>query len=336
MFSRWLTASTHLPPIVLALLSLFSLATFDQQSRVAASAFLRTAQAAAPQAPTERVARVDAARLIQDVEALAAPDLQGRLPGTPGSRKAQAIILQRFKQLKLQSVNGSHEQRFSFTRTRGASKQDVRDAVNLLGLVRGSSDPEGYVLVTAHYDHLGVRDGQTYHGADDNASGVAALLAIAGWFSTHQPRKSILFAAFDAEENGLQGSTHFVEKPPIDLRRISAIVNMDMVGRGDKNEIFVAGTSQNPSLKAPVSEAAKGRSLTVRFGHDRSGVPGQDDWTHSSDHGPFHDAGVPFLYFGVEDHADYHKPTDTADRIPRAFFTEATELVLETVRRLAE
>lgn len=297
----------------------------------------QAAQAPAPQATEKRAApRVDATRLMQDVQRLAAPELEGRLTGAAGSRKARALILDRFTQIGLQRVNGSYEQKFSFTRTRGGAKQDFPDAVNVFGLIPGTSDPEHYVLVTAHYDHLGVRDGLTYHGADDNASGVATMLALADWFNAHRPRRSLLFVAFDAEEQGLQGSKHFVAKPPIDLRRVTAVVNMDMVGRGDKNVIFVAGTSHYPALKSPVSEAAKGRSIIVSFGHDRQGVQGQDDWTHSSDHGPFHDAGVPFLYFGVEDHPDYHKPTDTAEKIPRQFYAEATELVLETVRRLAE
>ncbi len=202
-------------------------------------------------------------------------------------------------------------------------------------MIPGRDQRDAFVLVTAHYDHLGIRGGATYPGADDNASGVSALLAIAAWFASNPPAQSIVFVAFDGEEQGLQGARHFVAKPPIDLRRITAIVNMDMVGRGDKKVLFVAGTHQNPHLKAAVSDAAAGRTLTVTFGHDRPGVQPGDDWTQSSDHGPFHNAGVPFLYFGVEDHADYHKPTDTSDRIPAAFHLEATELVLDTVRRLA-
>jgi Zn-dependent M28 family amino/carboxypeptidase len=91
-------------------------------------------------------------------------------------------------------------------------------------------------------------------------------------------------------------------------------------------------------LRSLVMEAARGRGLNVRFGHDRPAAEtgGIQDWTYSSDHGPFHDAGIPFLYFAVDDHPDYHKPTDTADRIPRQFYAAATELMLDAVRRLSD
>ena len=294
------------------------------------------APATAPQSGEQRApARVDGRQLLEDVQALSAPELEGRLTGTAGSRRAQAFILERFKELKLEPLGGTHEQKFSFVEARGA-KREFPDATNLMGMIRGGSAPDEFVLVTAHYDHLGVRDGRIHHGADDNASGVAAMLAIARWLAANQPAKSVAFVAFDGEELGLRGARHFVAKPPIDLSRISAVINMDMVGRGDKNVIYVAGTHRYPALKPAVDGAIKGRAITVRFGHDRPGVPGMDDWTQSSDHGPFHAAGIPFLYFGVEDHSDYHKPTDTADKIPGAFYREATELVLDTVRRVTE
>lgn len=231
-------------------------------------------------------------------------------------------------------MNGQTRQRFSFGTT-GRSQRKFPDAVNLMGLIRGRAAPDEYVMVTAHYDHLGVRGEQTYVGADDNASGVAAMLAIAEWFARHPPRPSILFVAFDGEEEGLQGAKHFVAAPPIDLTRVLLVVNLDMVGRGDRNQIFVAGPNHYPALKQPVMEAAEGRPITVTIGHDQPAVRGMEDWTQSSDHGPFHAAHVPFLYFGVEDHPDYHKPTDTADKIPRAFYVEATDLILETVIRFA-
>jgi glutamate carboxypeptidase len=291
------------------------------------------AQAGAPaQAPA--ASRVDSGRLLKDLGTLAAPEMEGRLTGTAGNKRAQALILERFRALKLQPVNGSFEQKFSFTSNQGANTR-FPDATNLFAIVPGTVARDRYVVVSAHYDHLGVKDRAIYHGADDNASGVAVLLAVARWFSARPPRVSLLLVAFDGEEEGLEGAKAFIAHPPVAIDRIDAIVNMDMVGRGDKNVIYVAGTTPYPALKPIVQEAAKGRTIEVRFGHDRPGVA-EEDWTQSSDHGPFHTAHVPFLYFGVEDHADYHQPTDTADKIPRAFYAEAAELVLATVQRLTE
>ena len=294
-----------------------------------------TAPAAQSARPRE-TGRVDAARLMRDVEALSAPEMEGRLSGTPGNKRAQAFIAAQFKDIGLEPLNGAFEQKFSFKKTTRGTVQDVPDAANLMALVGGTAERDRYVVVSAHYDHLGVRGGQVYRGADDNASGVAAMLAAARWFRAHPPRQSLLFVAFDAEEEGLQGARHFVAHPPVPLDRISTVLNLDMVGRGDKNVLFVTGTHHYPALKPIVEDAARGRSITITFGHDQPGLPPGDDWTQSSDHGPFHTARVPFLYFGVEDHPDYHKPSDTADKIPRAFYAEAVEMVLSTVQRLAD
>ena len=280
-------------------------------------------------------------RLKRDLEALASPAFEGRLPGSPGSHRAQQLILGRFRELGLKPVNGAYEQKFSFTHhsIKGAVTpgrhytNEFPDATNLMGLLEGSVDPRRFILVSAHYDHLGVRDGVLYPGADDNASGVAAMLGAAAYFSQHPPRHSIVFVAFDAEEMGLRGAHYFVEHAPIDLRSIIVNVNLDMVGRGDRNELYVAGTAQTPALREPVAAAAHGRSLRLLFGHDRpTYLSGRvESWVQSSDHGAFHDRGVPFLYFGVEDHPDVHRPTDTADRIPQGFFVEAANLVVDVI-----
>ena len=301
---------------------------------LAAGSYARAVPAAVaqPAAP----ARVDADRLVQDLQALASPQLEGRRTGSPGNARARAFIVDRFKALQLEPLGGSFEQKFSFTDGGRGGSGSAIDAANVVGLLPGRTERDRFVVIGAHYDHLGIRSGELYPGADDNASGVAALIAIAQYLRIHPVAVSLVFVAFDAEEQGLQGARHFVAHPPIPLDRIVALVNMDMLGRGDKNVLFVSGTHPYPALRPVVEEAAKGRPITVKFGHDQGGVPGVEDWIQSSDHGPFHAARVPFLYFGVEDHADYHKPTDTADKIPRAFYVEAANLVLDTVTRLAQ
>lgn len=260
---------------------------------------------------------------------LASPEMEGRRTGTSGNQRARAFLSKRFREIGLAPVNGVVEQIFDVASGGKAS--------NLMGMIKGSSAPDDYILVTAHFDHLGARDGNVFIGADDNASGVAAMLAAAKHFAANPPKRSMIFVGFDAEEQKLQGAKNFVEHPPVDLKRVSLIVNLDMVGRGDKNEIYVAGTHHTPRFKPIVEKVAKGRKIVVKFGHDRprAQAGGVEDWTHSSDHGPFHDAGVPFLYFGVEDHPDYHKPTDTADKIPVPFYTEAVALVIDTLNVFA-
>jgi Zn-dependent M28 family amino/carboxypeptidase len=192
------------------------------------------------------------------------------------------------------------------------------------------------MVVSAHYDHVGVRDGQVYPGADDNASGVAGLLALAAMCSRNPWRHDVLFAAFDAEEMGLQGARSFVASPPVSRDRIALNVNMDMISRSDAREIYIAGTAHRPELQVVLEPVAARSKATVRFGHDRPGekARGVDDWTMQSDHGAFHAAGIPFVYFGVEDHRDYHRPTDIIEKVNAAFFMHVVATIFDATQAL--
>jgi Zn-dependent M28 family amino/carboxypeptidase len=276
--------------------------------------------------------RIDGDRLMNTVRTLADPKWEGRAAGSPGGLAARAWIVERYKSIGLQPVSGSYVHPFTYSRTTAAGKQDGEGA-NVLGLCPGTDPALPMFVVSAHYDHVGVRDGQVYPGADDNASGVAVILELAAHCQKAPFRHTILFAAWDAEERGLQGARAFVAKPPIQKDRIALNVNLDMVSRSDKREIYIAGTHHYPSLKAPLEAVARRARITVLFGHDQPASAGAkvDDWTNQSDHGAFHAAKIPFVYFGVEDHADYHKPTDTFDKINRAFFVDVAETILDSL-----
>ncbi len=270
--------------------------------------------------------RLDGARLIHDVGVLAHDSMEGRATATPGSARARRWLLTEFAAIGLEPPAGGHEQPFAIAAGEGAPT-----GVNLVGVIPGRRRPERVLVVGAHYDHLGIRRDAIHNGADDDASGVAAVLELARWFRAHPPASTVVVALFDAEEAGSVGSEAFVRGPPVPLDRVAAMVNLDMVGRNAADELWIAGPAHWPRL-APVAEAAARRSaLTVRLGHDRPGVAGVDDWTDASDHGPFHEAGIPFLYFGEEDHADYHRPTDDVERIQPAFLLGAAETVLDAL-----
>ena len=283
---------------------------------------------------------IDGALLMTDLKMLASPAFAGRRTGTEGSRLAQAYIARRFQENGVMPFGAAYAMPFSFTHnsikgmlTPGRRRTtEYPSAVNLVGQIRGSVNPERYLVVSAHYDHFGDRDGPMRLGADDNASGVAAMLAVAAWFKAHPPRHTIVFAAFDGEELGVRGASAFVSAPPVPLAKMALNLNFDMVSRSDRNEIYAAGASYTPALAALVAKAAAGSSVDVRLGHDRPvWLAGAfDDWTDSSDHRAFHDRGVPFLYFGVEDHADYHQPGDTFEKIDPKFFTEVARLLVST------
>ena len=274
-----------------------------------------------------------AEELLAHVSVLAAPDMEGRRTETPGNGKARAWVLGQFKAAGLQPLGDRFEMPFSFEpRTQGKSPAPGAkvQGVNLVGVCRGrGAKDNGAMVITAHYDHVGVRDGAIYHGADDNASGVAVLLALARQCRQSPWMHDAVFVALDAEEMGLQGARAFVAAPPLPKERIAINVNMDMVSRGDKGEIYIAGTHHRPALKPILEPVASRARIKVLFGHDSGG--GQNDWTSQSDHGAFHAAGIPFIYFGVEDHPDYHKPTDTPDKINQMFFFNAAQVILDAV-----
>lgn len=296
-----------------------------------------------PQARGEATAarHVDRARLMRDVTTLAAPALEGRRTGTAGASKARAWITQQFIEIGLAPTNGSRfDQPFTFaargrgSRAGGSRSGDQHPSANVVGRVSGSDSRAPTFVITAHYDHVGIRDGVLYPGADDNASGIAALLAAARHFTMNRPRHTMLFAALDAEEAGQHGAKALVASDLLPPGRTRLNVNLDMVSRSDANEIYAAGPSYSPWLMPLLREVQGRSSVKILFGHDRpaNAAGGLEDWTHSSDHGPFHDAGVPFVYFGVEDHRDYHKPTDTADRIDPRFFGDAADMIVDAIR----
>ena len=271
---------------------------------------------------------LDSARLLAHLSVLAADSMAGRRMGTPGSARARAYLLGAFARIGLQPVGDGFSKRFTSPARAGAESFGV----NLVGFVPGTRHTNRYLVVSAHYDHLGVRGAEIFNGADDNASGTSGVLELAQWFRTHPPENSTLFVLFDGEELGELGSTAFVARPPVPLGRIVADVNLDMVSRSARGELYVAGAHPFPVLLPLLDSTAAVSLVTLRLGHDSGS--GHDNWTHQSDQGPFADCAIPFAYFGVEDHPDYHRPTDRVDHIDPAFFFHSVQTVADFVTRL--
>ncbi|TVQ08397.1 MAG: M28 family peptidase [Balneolaceae bacterium] len=275
---------------------------------------------------------VDRDQLLEDVRFLASDSLEGRRTGTEGNAIARRYIENRFSDIGVSNFGHSYFQTFTHVNTRTGNT--FEDAVNIVGLIRGTSNSTLYMAVTAHYDHLGVHNGEIYNGADDNASGVGGLLALAQYFTDTPPLHNILLISFDAEEQGLGGARFFVDNPVVPLDNIVLNINMDMISTNFVDELYAVGTYHYPFLKSFIEKATAGAEISVLFGHDSPDLPPIDDWTMSSDHGPFHAKGVPFIYFGVEDHPHYHQPTDTFETINPDFYVKAVGAILNTARHL--
>ncbi|WP_082455112.1 M28 family peptidase [Pedobacter sp. Leaf41] len=264
-------------------------------------------------------------QLLKDVEVLSSDAYQGRKTGTKGAEMARAYIIERFQKLGLKSYpqNVKYAQEFTFNARSGAKV----NGTNIIGYISGKGTD--VIVVSAHYDHLGVVKDQVFNGADDNASGTAGLLKIAAYFAKNKPNNTIIFASFDAEEMGLQGAKAFVANPPVSINTIAVNINMDMISHSDKAELYIAGTFKYPELKKYIDTNRK--EIKVILGHDDPKM-GHDDWTNQSDQGAFNAKNIPFLYFGVEDHKDYHKATDEYSTITKQFFSDAANAVLEVVK----
>ncbi|HEX5580967.1 MAG TPA: M20/M25/M40 family metallo-hydrolase, partial [Gemmatimonadaceae bacterium] len=282
-----------------------------------------------------RAGVVDSTALMADLGRLADDSLRGRLSGTPENAKARDFIAARFDRLGLGTVGAGRTQPFTFVRRRDSA---TVNGANVIGVVRGTALPDRYVVVTAHFDHVGAGrpvDGDSiYNGADDNASGTAALLALAEHFVREPARHSLLLVALDAEEQGLQGARAFLAHPPVPKEAMVLNVNMDMVSNSVRGELYAAGAAKWPQLRAPLERVARDAPVKLLLGHDTPEPTPRDDWTMQSDQGVFHQAGIPFVYFGVEDHPYYHQPSDEVRTITPGFYVGAVRTIARAIREL--
>ena len=258
--------------------------------------------------------------LIKHIKTLSSDAFEGRRTNTPGGIKAKEYIIEQYKKLNVLPLETSYEQAFTF------KKGKEYQATNVLGLIKGTDNTNKYIVLSAHYDHEGVKNKQIYNGADDDASGISALFAFAEYFAKNPPKHNVILAAFDAEELGLKGAYHFVKDNTIQQKNIVLNLNMDMISRSEENELFAVGTRYYPQLKPTIENFKDIGNVDLLIGHE--GLTKGDNWTNSSDHAAFHKAKIPFIYFGVADHKDYHKPTDDFENIDQQFYKDAVQTII--------
>lgn len=253
--------------------------------------------------------------LLKHIKELSSDAYEGRETGTKGAAKAKNYIIAEFKKLGVKPLGETFEQTFSMPKT-----SKITQGENILGFINGSEKPTEYIVISAHYDHEGIKKGKIYNGADDDASGISALIAFAEYLQKHPPKHSVILAAFDAEEKGLIGSYYFVENSIVPKTQLKLNINMDMISRSDKKELYAVGPQHYPQYKSIIENTETSGNVSLKIGHK--------EWTFASDHAGFHKAGIPFIYFGVEDHKDYHKPTDDYENIHPEFYTNTVQTII--------
>ena len=301
---------------------------------IAETGLFRSVEAQPEPKTAERNPRVAAApdegRMRSEVAMLASPEYGGRRG--EGGRKTAAHLVAQFQALGLEPLfNGVYEQ--PIPGAAGGPDQGRNVGARLVG-----TDPlhrDEWIILSAHYDHLGVRGGVLYPGADDNASGVAMMLEVARALvqAPERPRRSLMLIGFDLEEIGLFGSRYFVEHPPVPLDQVKLFVTADMIGRALGGvctaNVFVMGTEHAPELRPWIETSARAEPLVV-------GLLGSDLLVlNRSDCGPFRARGVPYLFFSTGENPCYHSPEDTADTLDYAKLAAISRVILGVVREAA-
>jgi len=258
--------------------------------------------------------------LMEDVKYLAADDLGGRPIGSEGEQKAADYLAEKFSKIGLEPKGtDSFFQPFTVSKPTNPHEEAVigtdGEGVtgrNVIGFIDNKS--KNTIVIGAHFDHLGMGgsgslhrgDSAIHNGADDNASGTSALVALAKILKHEKHTSNFLFIAFSGEENGLWGSNYFVKNPTIDLATVNYMINMDMVGRmNEEKTLAINGVGTSPSF-IPAFEMINSDSLKIVT--SESGVG-------PSDHTSFYLQDLPVLHFFTGQHEDYHKPSDDSDLI---------------------
>jgi Peptidase family M28 len=296
-----------------------------QRAFLAVCVLLSTSSAARP-VHAQQPAQPEEARLRRVVERLASADFGGR--SGAGGEKTVAYLIEQFRELKLEPLFGG-----KYVQAIPGNEPGTVQGRNVGALLRGSDARlrDEWVIVAAHFDHLGVRRGVLYPGADDNASGVAMMLEVARSIVAGPvpPRRSMMFIGFDLEEIGLYGSRYFVAHSPVPLDKVALFVTADMIGRElagvcDSN-VFVLGTENAPGLRPWIDAASTGRPLAV-------GLLGADLLVlNRSDYGPFRTRSIPFLFFTTGENPRYHKPDDTAETLNYPKLTSISQMIYQVV-----
>lgn len=288
-------------------------------------------------------------KITYDVQVLSHDSLEGRGTGTPGEVKAGRYLVRRMKELELtpSGEDGGWYQSFTFKPhppiQRHANGDSVTMGMALVQEITGRNvigfldlSAARTVIIGAHYDHLGfgnenslwTGEPQIHNGADDNASGVACMLEIARRVKLNPAaykNNNYLFIAFSGEEKGLWGSNYFTKHPTSDSTRFNYMINLDMVGRLNADRtLAINGTGTSPVWHNVLSDVKAGKLRIVT----------SDGGIGPSDHTSFYHIGVPALHFFTGQHADYHRPTDDADRINYQGIHAVTDFICELIQNL--
>jgi Zn-dependent M28 family amino/carboxypeptidase len=298
--------------------------------------------------PTKYMNTINPNDLKTHLYVVASDGMEGRETGSDGQKRAGVYLINQYKKNDISFPKGanSYYQNVPAAFLNAKRDQGLLDSENIWAFIEGSEKPNEIVVISAHYDHVGVKNGAVYNGADDDGSGTVALLEIAKAFQNakkegHGPKRSILFLHMTGEEHGLLGSSYYSENPLFPLSNTITDINIDMIGRRDaahantNNYVYVIGADRLSTDLDNITATANKKYVQMDLDYKYNDPADPNHFYERSDHYNFAKNGVPsvFLFNGV--HADYHQKTDTPDKIEFDALTKRAQLAFTIAWELA-
>jgi Zn-dependent M28 family amino/carboxypeptidase len=289
--------------------------------------------------PTKYLKSITAKELKEHLYIVASDSMEGRDTGSKGQKKAGEYLVNQYKANKIPFPKGAtnYYQKVPAAFLNAKRNENLPDSANIWAYIEGSEKPNEIIVISAHYDHVGIKNGEVYNGADDDGSGTVALLEIAQAFELakkqgHGPKRSILFLHVTGEEHGLLGSSFYSQNPLFPLANTITDINIDMIGRHDEfhndssNYVYLIGSDYLSSDLYKICEDVNKKYVHLALDYKFNDRNDPNRFYYRSDHYNFAKNGIPsvFLFNGV--HADYHKASDEVDKIEFDALTKRAQL----------
>lgn len=278
--------------------------------------------------PTKYSNTITAEDLKTHLYIVAADSMEGRETGSAGQKKAGKYLISQYQKNNIPFPKGAtnYYQPIPAAFLNAKRNDNLSDSENIWAYIEGSEKPNEVLVISAHYDHVGMSNDEIYNGADDDGSGTVALLEIAQAFEIakkegHGPKRSILFLHVTGEEHGLHGSRFYSENPLFPIENTITDINIDMIGRRDdahadsNNYVYVIGANRLSTDLDNICTIANAKFTQLILDYKYNDPKDPNRFYERSDHYNFAKKGIPSVFLFNGTHADYHKPTDSADKI---------------------
>jgi len=275
----------------------------------------------------------------------ASDEFEGRETGEPGQKKAAEYLKTEYKKLNIPSPLGNDD--YFQEVPASVFNGDIKDSENVVAFIEGSEKPEEILVISSHYDHIGIdAEGNIFNGADDDGSGTVAILEIAEAFmeakaSGFGPKRSILFLNVTGEEKGLIGSKYYTDNPIFPLAQTIVNLNIDMIGRsdvahkGNNNYVYLIGSDKLSTELHNLSEEVNSKYMNMELDYTFNNENDPNRFYYRSDHYNFAKNNIPIIFYFNGVHADYHKMTDTPDKIEYNLLAKRARLIFLTAWEIA-